>query len=81
VTASLGLSFAPAGRVRDITALITAADEALYEAKRRGETGWLRRCQPGRIQPQDESTDAFLVFEPTPESEATGTRNGVSGKL
>jgi diguanylate cyclase (GGDEF)-like protein len=36
VTASVGLSFLAAGRVRDVTTLITSADQALYEAKRSG---------------------------------------------
>ena len=36
VTASLGVSFAPAPRVDNFTNLISAADEALYEAKHAG---------------------------------------------
>jgi two-component system, cell cycle response regulator len=36
VTASLGVSFAPAPRVDDLTNLISAADDALYEAKHAG---------------------------------------------
>jgi two-component system cell cycle response regulator len=36
VTASLGLAFAPAGRVRNPSALISAADHCLYEAKGAG---------------------------------------------
>ena len=48
VTASLGLSFAPAGRVRDVAALITAADEALYVAKRSGRNRVITSRQPTR---------------------------------
>ena len=36
VTASLGLSYAPPGRIHDVSPLIATADEALYEAKRTG---------------------------------------------
>jgi len=63
VTASLGLSYAPAGRVRDVTALITSADGALYQAKRSG-----RNCVIACVQAQQEysrkteSTDALVVF-------------------
>ena len=45
VTASLGLSFAPAGRVRDVAALITAADEALMLPNGPGATAWSQRRQ------------------------------------
>jgi two-component system cell cycle response regulator len=36
VTASLGLSFSPAGHARNIPGLISAADSALYDAKKLG---------------------------------------------
>jgi len=63
VTASLGLAFAPAGRVRDVAALITAADEALYEAKRSGRDRVIA-SPPTRqeFSRKTESADAFLVF-------------------
>ena len=38
VTASVGLSFAPPGRLRNVSALLLSADQALYEAKSRGAT-------------------------------------------
>lgn len=63
VTASLGLSFAPPGRIRDIAALITAADQALYRAKRTGRNRLVAHSmsdqEPGR---KTESADAFVLF-------------------
>ena len=82
VTASLGLSFAPAGRVRDVAALITAADEALYEAKRSGRNRVIASAPTQQeFSRKTESADAFVLFQPAPRSTATDTRNGLSGTL
>ncbi len=63
VTASLGLSFAPAGRVRDVAALITSADEALYIAKRSGRNRVIARTHPPQeFSRKTQSTDAIVVF-------------------
>jgi diguanylate cyclase (GGDEF)-like protein len=63
VTASLGLSFVPAGRVRDVEALITSADEALYMAKRSGRNRVIARAQAQQdFGHKTESTDALVVF-------------------
>ncbi len=63
VTASLGLSFVPAGRVRDVEALITSADEALYMAKRSGRNRVIARAQAQQdFSRKTESTDALVVF-------------------
>jgi two-component system cell cycle response regulator len=62
VTASLGLSYAPAGRVRDVAALITAADEALYEAKRSGRNRVIASAEARQnCARKTESTDAFVL--------------------
>jgi two-component system, cell cycle response regulator len=67
VTASLGLSFAPAGRVRDVVALITAADQALYEAKRSGRNRVIASTiAHQKSGSETESADAFVLFEQTP---------------
>ncbi len=63
VTASLGLSFAPAGRVRDVAALITAADEALYVAKRSGRNRVITSATTHQeFHRKTESADAFVLF-------------------
>jgi diguanylate cyclase (GGDEF)-like protein len=63
VTASLGLSFAPAGRVRDVAALITAADEALYEAKRSGRNRVIASAPTQKeFSRKTESADAFVLL-------------------
>ncbi len=63
VTASLGLSFAPAGRVRDVAALITAADEALYVAKRSGRNRVITSTPTDQeFHRKTESADAFVLF-------------------
>jgi two-component system cell cycle response regulator len=63
VTASLGLSFAPAGRVRDLPALISAADEALYEAKRTGRNRVIAsRKTLQECSRKTESADAFALL-------------------
>lgn len=36
ITASIGVAYAPAGRVRDLASLVEAADAALYQAKAQG---------------------------------------------
>ena len=63
VTASLGLSFAPAGRVRDVAALITAADEALYVAKRSGRNRVITSATTHQeFHRKTESAGAFVLF-------------------
>jgi two-component system cell cycle response regulator len=65
VTASLGLSFTPAGRVRDIATLITAADEALYVAKRSGRNRVITSASATTLQEfhrKTEPADAFVLF-------------------
>ncbi|MGO8900039.1 MAG: diguanylate cyclase [Isosphaeraceae bacterium] len=63
VTASLGLSFTPAGRVRDVAALITAADEALYVAKRSGRNRVITSATTHQeFHRKTESADALVLF-------------------
>jgi diguanylate cyclase (GGDEF)-like protein len=63
VTASLGLSFSPTGRPRKIQSLISAADSALYEAKRRGRNRVYRSCQlKHQSAVKTESADGFAIY-------------------
>jgi diguanylate cyclase (GGDEF)-like protein len=62
VTASLGISFTASGRVREIGALISAADDALYEAKRTGRNRVVASCRtPEDCEVRTESADAFVL--------------------
>ena len=51
VTASLGLAFAPIGRVPSVAALITAADRCLYQAKRTGRDRVVFRLDLSDVDP------------------------------
>jgi diguanylate cyclase (GGDEF)-like protein len=63
VTASLGLSFCPPGRPRKIQTLISAADSALYEAKRRGRNRVYRSCQLNQVSAvKTESAEGFAIY-------------------
>ncbi len=63
VTASLGLAFAPAGRGRDVATLITAADKALYEAKRSGRDRVIAATSlAAEFSHKTESADAFVLL-------------------
>jgi diguanylate cyclase (GGDEF)-like protein len=46
VTASLGLAFARPGRIRSASALLTAADQCLYQAKASGRNRLILRVDP-----------------------------------
>jgi two-component system cell cycle response regulator len=63
VTASLGLSFAPAGRGRNTEALISEADRSLYEAKNQGRNRVVtaRRATP-QLAVKTESADGFAIY-------------------
>jgi diguanylate cyclase (GGDEF)-like protein len=64
VTASLGVSYTPSGRVQEISSLISTADAALYEAKRSGRNRAIAsRRPPQECNIRTESVDAF-VFAP-----------------
>jgi diguanylate cyclase (GGDEF)-like protein len=63
VTASLGLSYAPAGRISNLMNLIAAADEALYEAKEAGRDRVIAsRRMYGHSQGKTESVDGLAVM-------------------
>jgi diguanylate cyclase (GGDEF)-like protein len=63
VTASLGLSYAPPGRIQDVTALVSAADEALYEAKGLGRNRVIASPRlHGPFGKKTESADVFAVL-------------------
>jgi diguanylate cyclase (GGDEF)-like protein len=63
VTASLGLSYAPPGRIQDVTALISSADEALYEAKRSGRNRVIAaRRSPLPVAKETESADVLALL-------------------
>jgi diguanylate cyclase (GGDEF)-like protein len=63
VTASMGLSYAPPSRIHDITALISLADEALYEAKRAGRNRVSASHGPlGASGARTESADACAIL-------------------
>jgi diguanylate cyclase (GGDEF)-like protein len=87
VTASFGLSFSPAGCVRNLPWLIATADEALYLAKRRGRNRVVCSSQAAvEAASRTESADGFVVFEPETEasseqSPALARRRGHSGSL
>lgn len=61
VTASLGLAYAEPGRMRSPTALITAADHSLYQAKREGRDRLVFRQDPflphGQLRTPDADAD------------------------
>ena len=75
VTASLGLSFTPAGRPRNITGLISEADHALYEAKNQGRNRvvlrggrvWDWRSRPNRPTGSRSTDAAGTPISPTRE--------------
>jgi diguanylate cyclase (GGDEF)-like protein len=63
ITASFGLSFSPAGCMRNLHALISAADQALYLAKNGGRNRVV--CSSRAVEEaasRTESTDGFVVF-------------------
>ena len=63
VTASLGVSFTPAEQIQDVAVMISAADEALYEAKRTGRNrvSLSRRTLPVCSR-MTTSADALVIF-------------------
>ena len=66
VTASIGLAFAHAGRVRNPVSLITAADNCLYQAKNAGRNRVVFRVDPGAAGSNGTGTDSDYV---TPHSD------------
>ena len=63
VTASLGVSFTPAERIQDVAIMISAADEALYDAKRTGRNRVsLSRRGLQVCSRMTTSADALVVF-------------------
>jgi diguanylate cyclase (GGDEF)-like protein len=63
LSASLGVAFDRASRGQEIARLITAADEALYEAKRKGRNRVVASTRPSiEAALQTDSTDALIVY-------------------
>jgi diguanylate cyclase (GGDEF)-like protein len=60
VTASLGLSFGPPGRARQIMALLQVADQALYQAKAHGRNRVVFLPQTPEVVPTTDEADAFI---------------------
>jgi diguanylate cyclase (GGDEF)-like protein len=61
VTASLGLAFAPPGRSRPITSLISNADDGLYQAKRAGRDRVVFRGDPLDEPPGTQTTIDYMT--------------------
>jgi diguanylate cyclase (GGDEF)-like protein len=84
VTASLGLSFSPPGRVRHTMALIQIADQALYEAKAGGRNRVVLSEQSTQSVPRTTEVSAYVSEAPSrraPRREGNGSSDSVAGAL